>query len=149
MSYFDMLGRYLAGEGWDAEVVGDPPAYFFRFRGQNGDWTCIVQLVEEQARLVFFSVAPQAVPPNRRPAMCELITRLNYGLILGNFEMSLESGDLRFRTTMGLAPDLFSEPLLQLVARTNLAMMDTCLPAINQVLQGLATPAEAFAAIVS
>lgn len=42
-----------------------------RFYGQNGDWTFIAQVVEEQRQIVFFSVAPSDVPADRRLAMAE------------------------------------------------------------------------------
>lgn len=58
-------------EGWHPNVIGELPAYFMRFYGQNGDWTFIAQVVEEQRQIVFFSVAPSDVPADRRLAMAE------------------------------------------------------------------------------
>jgi hypothetical protein len=38
-----------------------------------------------------------AVPEDKRPAVCEFITRANYGLPAGNFEMDWSDGELRYK----------------------------------------------------
>ncbi len=37
------------------------------------------------------------IPPNKLSLMSEMITKINYGLILGNFELNFEDGELRFK----------------------------------------------------
>jgi len=46
---------------------------------------------------LIFTVAPVVIPEEHRLKMAEFISRANYGLILGNFEIDFLAGELRFK----------------------------------------------------
>ena len=50
--------------------------------------------------ILVFAQLPVFGPIYRRPALCEAIARANYGLYLGNFEMDLGDGELRFKSSL-------------------------------------------------
>ena len=50
--------------------------------------------------ILAFSQLPIFAPVYRRPALCETIARANYGLYLGNFEMDMGDGELRFKSSL-------------------------------------------------
>lgn len=47
-----------------------------------------------------YYATPIKVPAERRAVVNEFITRANYGLTNGNFEMDLNDGELRYKTTV-------------------------------------------------
>jgi hypothetical protein len=49
--------------------------------------------------VLVFAQLPIFGPIYRRAALCEAIARANYGLYLGNFEMDLGDGELRFKSS--------------------------------------------------
>jgi len=51
--------------------------------------------------LVFISLFPALAPAKKRTACAELLTRINYDLLHGCFEMDFEDGEIRFRTSIG------------------------------------------------
>ena len=59
--------------------------------------------VRDTATLCVVTQMPVVVPEDRRPAVAELIARINYGLLLGGFALDLSDGELHFRVTMPLA----------------------------------------------
>ncbi len=69
-------------------------------RGLRGEWICIVRVFPESERLLVYSILPENVPVERRPRLAELFARINYGLVLGNFEMDWEDGEIRYKTSM-------------------------------------------------
>jgi len=76
-------------------------------RGLRGEWICIIRVFPDSQRLLVYSILPESVPLDRRPRIAELMVRINYGLVLGNFEMDWEDGEVRYKTSMdveGLAP---------------------------------------------
>ena len=76
-------------------------------RGLHGEWICIVRVFPESQRLLVYSILPESVPLEQRPRLAELFVRINYGLVLGNFEMDWEDGEVRYKTSMdveGLEP---------------------------------------------
>ena len=47
-----------------------------------------------------YHIAPIKVPEEQRVAVNEFITRANYGLTNGNFEMDFNDGELRYKTNV-------------------------------------------------
>ncbi|NJR40330.1 MAG: YbjN domain-containing protein [Leptolyngbyaceae cyanobacterium CSU_1_4] len=73
-----------------------------KFQGQNGTWVCVIGVDEENHHCVVYSTFPTPIPLNWRSACATLLAKQNYELTLGNFEMDLEDGDLRFRTALSV-----------------------------------------------
>lgn len=110
--------------------------------GTNGSWLVVGQAYAAPPAAAVYGVLPARVPVERRPAVAELLTRINYGLILGNFELDLDDGEVRFKASIaGEAPA--RQQLIPLVATVH-AQVDRWLPALAAVANG-APPAETFA----
>jgi len=71
-------------------------------RGLHGEWICIVRVFPESERLLVYSILPENVPVDRRPRLAELFARINYGLVVGNFEMDWADGEVRYKTSIDL-----------------------------------------------
>jgi hypothetical protein len=83
----------------DSEVIA---TFRMPVRGLHGEWICIVRVFPESERLLVYSILSENVPVERRPRLAELFVRINYGLVLGNFEMDWEDGEVRYKTSMDL-----------------------------------------------
>ena len=117
------------------------------FQGHAHQWTCWAQAREDTGQIVFYSVAPVAIPADKRPALAEYITRANYGLIVGNFEMDFDDGEFRYKTSIdleGVGPD---PALFVPLVYANVATMDRYLPGVMSMIYGNASPVEAIAQI--
>jgi hypothetical protein len=74
-----------------------------------------------------------------------LITRINFELTLGGFEMDFEDGEIRFRTSMPLAsPDVPHEVVGHLVF-SNLQTVDRFFGSLMRVIYGDSSPKVALA----
>lgn len=80
-------------------------------------------------------MAPIKVPEARRQVIAEFLTRANYGMVIGNFEMDFSDGEIRYKTSVDLAG---GSPLTMLLIKplvyTNVLMMDKYLPGVMEVL---------------
>ena len=56
-----------------------------------------VTVVVKSRHTLVYTTALLAVPEEKRSAVCEFITRANYGLPSGNFEMDCNDGELRYK----------------------------------------------------
>jgi hypothetical protein len=117
------------------------------FHGDNGEWSCYVFASEEQQRLAFYSICPVSAAEDKRMAVAEFITCVNYGLVIGNFELDSAGGEVRFKTSIDVDGDRLSTALVKRVVLPNVAMMDMYLPGIMKVIYGDASPAQAVAEI--
>ena len=114
-------------EGWAAiDVAGD-----------NGEWMLVAQVDDASSAVVVYAIARTLVPASRRADVAMLLTRVNHGLRLGNFELDLDDGELRFKASVPLpgsplAPDV-ADALLMIAS----SAIDHHLPAIEAVIDGL------------
>lgn len=117
------------------------------YEGQNGVYECYGVVIERERRFAFYTLADLAVPEERRVAMAELITRANYDLIIGNFELDMTDGEIRFKTSIDVEGDELSTALVQNLVVPNVVQMDTYFPGIQKVANGSRSPAAAVADI--
>ncbi len=101
-------------------------------KGQQGEWPCMVRCFDETSRLLVYSLYPEQVPENLRPRLSELICRINYGLIMGNFEMDWEDGELRYKTSMDIEGLELNSTILRNLVYGNFHSFDLYLKALEQ-----------------
>ena len=143
----DTAVGFFEEDGWPFTQLEGQPVLQTGFLGKNGHWTCFAKGWDEQAALAFYSVCPVNAPEDRRPAVAEFLTRANYGMLIGNFELDWMDGEIRFKTTISVEGDRPSSTLMKELVYTNVLMMDMYLPGILRVLYGDVSPAEAIAEI--
>lgn len=113
-------------------------------QGKNGRWNCYALAREDQEQFVFYSIYPNAAPEDKRLVMAEFLTRANYGLIIGNFEMDFNDGEIRYKTSIVVEGDLLTTDLIKQLVYGNVMMMDHYFPGIQAVINGSKLPMEAI-----
>ena len=115
------------------------------FRGRNGKWGCLARTQEELKQAAFYSYYPAQAPSDKRPAVAEFIARANFDMIIGNFELDFNDGEIRFKTSLDArSGDLTLATVSQMVY-ANVTAMDQYLPGIEAILAQNLSPAEAIA----
>jgi hypothetical protein len=117
------------------------------FEGKNGSWVCYAQARDEQRQFLCYSVMESKVPEPKRQAVAEFLTRANYGLWIGNFEMDFSDGEVRFKTSVDVGGGELTTAMVKTLVHTNVLMMDRYLPGIMSVIYGGTAPAEAVAEV--
>ena len=97
--------------------------------------------------MLFYSYCPVKVPENKRPLVGDFLTRANYGLLVGNFEMDYNDGEVRYKTSIDVEGNKLSVALVKRLVYDNLAVMDRYLPGVLSVIYGGASPTEAIAQV--
>lgn len=140
---FAVLVSYLWEGGWRHQVLEDETGVRMTVEGRNGTWLTVVLVREEEEQVLVYSIASFLVPEARRRDMAELLTRANFNMVIGNFELGYDSGEVRFKTSLDVEGSLLDAALLERLIDVNLAMMDRYLPAVTAVLEGTASPSQA------
>jgi hypothetical protein len=115
--------------------------------GENGFWAVFAVAREREGRCTIYAQAPWNTPEERRGEMAECITRVNFGLPLGNFEMDYSDGEVRFKTSLGVADERLTTALFEGLFEPNMATMDHYLPALESVRDGRASAVDAVRAV--
>ena len=146
---FATLGQFLLDDGWHPQQVEEKTIYRVYFSGQNGEQRCYAQIRIDLEQFLFYSVAPVKAPEEKRAAMAEFITRANYGLRIGNFEMDYRDGEIRYKSSLDFEDEDLSPALIKNAIYPAVRTMDFYLPGIMQVLYGDESAAEVIAEIES
>jgi hypothetical protein len=129
---------------WSFQRVPEQETLELRFQGSSAVWPCFAHVRRAGTQCAFYSVCPEQVPPERRAAVAEYLTRANFGLIVGNFEMNWASGEVRFKTSLDVEGDRLSRALVRQLVEANVSLMDLYLPGIQAVIKAEISPAEAI-----
>jgi len=137
------LVLFLTEDDWSFTRINNSVVRL-SFSGDNGTWTCFARVYEDNEQLIFYSLSPIEASKNKRSEIAELLTRANYGMIIGNFEMDYSDGEIRYKTSIDVEGSQLDNALIKRLLYTNLLMMDKYLPAIEAVINGEQTPEEAI-----
>lgn len=141
---FDQICAYFEENQWVFDRLEGREVLRMGFQGEVGKWTCFAQAREKQQQFVFYSRPDFQVPENLRGAMAEFVTRANYGVILGNFELDFNDGELRYKTAIDIEGGELLPQFIRNLVGTNITMMDRHLMALQSVATGERTPLEAL-----
>jgi hypothetical protein len=142
---FEAVVDYLTEDDWKFNVVKDDTALMLSFRGEAGSWQCFATVDEEKQWFTFYSILPSNVAEEKRVEIAEFITRANYGLVIGNFEMDYGDGEVRYKTSVDVEGGELTPKMIENLMRANLMTMDRYFTGLMGVLYGDRDPAEAIA----
>lgn len=142
-SILHQLLNFFTQDDWQFTKLQGEPVLHLAFQGENGGWNCYARAREDQQQFIFYSICPIATPADKRSAIAEFITRANYGMTIGNFELDFTDGEIRYKTSIDVEGDQLSFALIKSLVYTNVMMMDTYLPGIRAVIEAGVSPEEA------
>src|SRR3569832_1222181 len=132
----DALMLFFREDEWDFSVMEDRTVLRMGFSGDNGNWICYAQSREAQSQVIFYSLCPLSVAGKKLDAMAEFLTRANYGLVVGNFEMDYDDGEIRYKTSLDVEGAELSPKHNKHKDNANKTTLDRYLPGIMAVLAG-------------
>ncbi len=144
ISFFDSIN-------WHYTRNESRPVLSMRHQGKKGAWRCVAQArdTETQRQFLFYSVLDGFTPPDKRQAMAEFLTRANYGMVIGNFEMDFNDGEVRYKSSIDVTENVehLTEAQFRSLVYTNVMMMDKYFPGLMSIMYLDRSPAELIAEI--
>jgi hypothetical protein len=139
-----VVEQFLEEDDWPYSLVEGRTVYKTGFEGKNGQFTCYAQERTEQEQFVFYSIYPVRTPDNKFAQVAEFVTRANYGMIIGNFELDYTDGEIRYKTSIDIEDVDVSEPLIRHMIYANVLTMDKYFPGLMRVLYAGIDPVTAI-----
>jgi len=119
------------------------PLVFMQMTGENGTWSFLAMCDDVKDRFSTISSAPVRIPAPKRAAVAEYLTRANWGLAIGNFELDYSDGEVRYKVSMDTDGIQLNEQLIGQTVAVNCRMMDRYLPGLMAVAYSNETPESA------
>ncbi len=144
LNAFELLSSYLDDDEWFPRRIEGKYAYSMSYSGKNGDLRCYAIIRVDLEEFLFYAVAPVKVPEEVRMAVAEYLTRANYGLRIGNFELDYSDGEVRYKSSLDFEGQTLTSDLIRNAIYPAVHTMDRYLPGLLRVSFGGATPHEAI-----
>lgn len=141
---FDTLRKFLEDDGWYPQQLDDKHIYRVVFSGKNGDLRCYAQIRVELEQFLFYAVAPVKASEEVQPAIAEFLSRANYGLRIGNFELDYRDGEVRYKSSLDFEAETLTPNLIRNAIYPAVQTMDRYLTGLMSVMYGGRTPVEAI-----
>lgn len=143
----DRVAQFLDEDDWKYQRFDDAALIRTAFQGDNGNWNIVVQSKEDFEQVFIYSVWSNNVPADKRMAVSEYLTRANYGMPIGCFEMDFQDGELRYRTSLDVEGGELSPVMIKNLLYLNAYTFDKYLPGVNAVVFGGVSAEDAVAEV--
>ncbi len=141
---FEKVKEFFDQDGWPYEQLEDEPILRLEYEGENGKWRCYAHVIEERERFVFLSSLANFVPRLMLLEASEYLTRANFGMEVGNFEMDFSDGTVRYRTSVDVEGGELTPVMIKNLVYVNIAVMDQYLPGLRKVVKDGVEPEKAI-----
>jgi hypothetical protein len=136
-----VLGDFLRTDQWYPQPLDGLRGFRSNYNGQSGYYRITAYIAEPSEILLCYAYAGFYVPAERRAAAAEFLTRANYNLVLGNFELDYRDGEVRCKASLAFADEALTEGLISQVIYVPPRHMDTYIAGLLAVVYGQADPA--------
>lgn len=146
-SLYGAVQSFLVADEWYPEEIPGETIMKMNFQGTNTAWLVFAQTREDARQVIIYSVLVSNVMPERREAASQYLTLANYGLWLGNFEIDMSDGEVRFKTSVDVEGGLLTQTMIKNLIYANVTLMDRYLSGLNKVVYEGIEPSMAISEI--
>ena len=139
--------RHLDEMKWKYHRYPEKSGLYSIFNGDNVQWNLNLYAREMSSGhflLGVNSLIPNKTPVERRVAIAELLTRINYELSVGCFELDLADGEIRLRTSLVLPGADITPGIIEELLRSNIYIVIERFQQIMAVMYSDVTPENAL-----
>lgn len=140
----ERMTEVLKAQDWHFEVDEDTEMINAGCKGENGQWRVKAGGLNDFT-VAILSRFPVDCPEAKRQPCAEVLTRINFMMPVGGFEMDYDDGCIFFKTTLPYDEEPPKTEVLNKLLSLNMSTMDRYLPVIMQVIYAGSAPAKALA----
>jgi hypothetical protein len=133
VDHLEIVRGWLADDGWSPELLNDGRTFSVLFAGTNSEIYVYVWLPDTIDVVVAYAACPFDIPADTIEAAKEFVARVNYGRMVGCMELSVEDGDVRFRSSLDFRGIELTQPLFRNVLLPAAYGMDHYIPALRRL----------------
>lgn len=140
----DVVLQFFHEDHWHYQRLANRPVVRVGYHGERGTWVCYARVDEAQKRFIFHTLMGMNIPGEYRAAVSEYLMRVNMDLPLGNFEMNMDTGEIRFKMSVETPGGELSVAMVRSMAYSSIHTMDHYFPGVLAVVHGGLSPESAL-----
>ncbi|WP_165394727.1 YbjN domain-containing protein [Methanofollis fontis] len=128
--------KFFRDDDWKFDKIEGKSSLKMGVNTDVGRYQLIAHANEKVSCLMIYCIPGTRVPADKRGAIAEYLTRANYGLRIGNFEMDFDDGEIRYKTSIDVegTVDSLSHNVIKWMVIHNLNTMDRYLPGVMRII---------------
>ncbi|MGE5398542.1 MAG: YbjN domain-containing protein [Chitinophagales bacterium] len=140
---FETILEFFEDNDWQVDLV-DFNLLRTAFFGKNGKFDLYGHELTDKEGILFHCRCPVNVPESKRVEVAEFLTRANFEMLLGNFEMDWEDGEVRYKTSLYTNDEAATVAMVEPLVWSNVYRMDQYFPGLMSIIYGNLSPKEAI-----
>ena len=129
----DYLKQYFDDKEWhynhyQPKIRDSQKSHYLSLRMRNKRLDCgyLFRVQEKNKLLAIYGILPFLIPESHQSAAMLLMTQINYDMVIGNLEMDVNDGEIRYKNAIdieavGLDDDILEHLLQSIIAMTTVA----------------------------
>jgi hypothetical protein len=137
------LQRVLTALGWQPQADSQSLGFLVDLGAPHVPLANIYAAISVTAEqfVIYFNFGVSAVP-ERRDAVARFIARANWGLLIGNFELDYDDGQVRFKSSIDFSGTELSETMIRNAILPAMTAFETYANQLVAIMTGAATAAQ-------
>ena len=145
--HLNSIREYCDSQNWNYSLDEEKGYLTMRMSFKAVDACTIHVQTRDEDGFTVYTVFPVKAPEEKRGAVAAFLTRANYGLILGSFELDFDDGEIRFKVTAICGEQVLSPAVMERNFDMGFCMFDRYGEGLLKVLYGDADPIKMVDAI--
>ncbi|MDR2753663.1 MAG: YbjN domain-containing protein [Oscillospiraceae bacterium] len=151
VEYSEKLARqvesYLKSQEWKYDFDTEDGVFRFGMNLENKMHSCKMNIVVGSAIITSYAVSHIGADADSMAQAANYLTRANYGLKLGNFELDVRDGEVRYKSALFCGDDVPALKVVERVVDVSFQMMQAYGDGLLSVIFSGADPAQEIAKI--
>ncbi|MCL2744897.1 MAG: YbjN domain-containing protein [Planctomycetaceae bacterium] len=138
-----VVEEFFAEEDWKFQEV-KKGIYRSGVEGKQGSYRIYFFADDDTHILQIFTIIETNFAVQHRSLVSEFLTRANYGLKIGNFEMDFDDGSVQYRVSNDFEDGILNTKIVRRMLYVGIRMMDRYYPGMMEVVWGGKSAKEAI-----
>jgi hypothetical protein len=126
------INTVVVERGWNLEQLHDQQIWSLNLPGEDGSYLCYLQVESDRGQVVFYGIVPAIAEETERVRTAVAIAAVNYGLAVGNFELDLSDGEMRFSTGIDVTGTTLDPLVFARMIDHTIDMLDAYTPVLRE-----------------
>ena len=145
---YKTLDEWLTKHVLRHSAIKDTHTFLIPFaRSEEETIVCIFDIDVDAEQFTFYGILNIDLATEKIPEVAEYLTRANYGIRIGNFELDFDDGEVRYKSSLDFEREVLGENLIENAVAHAIDNIDRYLGGLREVAVGLKTPKEAILAV--
>ena len=155
MSIVDYLKQYFYDKDWHytyyrPRASDSQQSHHLSLQMRNKQIECgyLFRVQEANNLLAVYGILPFSIPESHQSAAMLLITQINYDMLIGNLEMDINDGEIRYKNAIDIEAVGIDDHIMEHLLQSVIAMTTVTYEIFSDLLN-TANPAEDIATLLS